>query len=154
MNLYLIRHADAKSEQEDILRPLSENGLQEIKKVADHLSLLNLSIDQIFHSTKLRAKQTADVLSEKMKPAKGISEAKDLSPQDDPRIWAERLNEVFDNIMLVGHLPHLEMLTSLLLSGDMDKDIVSFPTAGIACLERDDEGIWSLQWMITSEIIV
>lgn len=154
MNLYLVRHADAKSEQEDILRPLSEKGVNEIKKIAHHLSKLNPEIDQMFHSTKLRAKQTAEILAEKLKPAKGISEAKDLSPQDDPRKWAERLNETFNNIMLVGHLPHLEMLTSLLLAGDMDKDIIVLPTAGIACLERDDEGTWSLQWMITPEIII
>ncbi len=42
MFLYLVQHAEAKREEEDPLRPLSENGLRDIKKVAFHVSRLRI----------------------------------------------------------------------------------------------------------------
>lgn len=153
MLLYLVQHADAKREEEDPSRPLSEKGLQDIKKVASYVSQLNIKGYKIFHSSKLRARQTAEVLSENLKPTKGVSEVDGLTPLDDPKIWAERLKDIPDDIVLVGHLPHLGKLTSLLLCGDADKGIVSFKMAGIVCLKRDDSA-WSLQWMLTPEMIL
>lgn len=149
----LVQHAEAKKEEEDPSRPLSEKGIQDIKKVASYLSRLNINAIQIMHSSKLRAKQTAEFLSEDLKPSKGISETEGLSPLDNPAIWSERLKGMTDNIMLVGHLPHLGKLASLLLCGDMDKNIVTFRMAGVICLKRDDSSAWSLQWMVTPEVV-
>lgn len=153
MLLYLVQHAEAKREEEDSARPLSGKGLEDIKKVASHLSSLNINVDQILHSTKLRAEQTAEVLSENLKPSKGILKTDGLSPLDDPALWAENLKNVKDNTMFVGHLPHLAKLASLLLCGDAEKNIIAFKMAGIVCLKRDDNRAWSLQWMITPEVI-
>ncbi|MEW6409243.1 MAG: phosphohistidine phosphatase SixA [Nitrospirota bacterium] len=154
MFLYLIQHAEAKREEEDSSRPLSEKGWQDIKKVASYASRLNLKVSEIIHSGKLRAKQTAEVLAENLKPARGIRETDGLAPLDDPKIWVERLKGVTDDTMLAGHLPHLGKLASLLLCGDKDKNIVAFKMAGIVCLKRDDAGAWSLQWMLTPEIVL
>lgn len=154
MFLYLVQHAEAKREEEDPSRPLSDKGLQDIKKTASYTSKLNLSIQQIFHSNKIRAKQTAEILSENLKPLGGVLETDGLAPMDHPVIWAERLKDIKDDIMLVGHLPHLAKLASLLLCGNPEKEIVSFKMAGIVCLKRDDEGRWSLRWMITPETVI
>lgn len=154
MFLYLVQHAEAKREEEDPLRPLSEKGLRDIKKVAFHVSRLRINVDRIIHSGKLRAKHTAEVLSEKLKPSKGLSDSDGIAPLDDPKIWAERLKGIKENIMLVGHLPHLGKLASLLLSGSADKGIVEFRMAGIVCLKRDDKGVWSLQWMLTPDVVI
>lgn len=154
MFIYLVQHADAKREQEDPKRPLSEKGMQDITKVASYAAQLNLRIEAIFHSTKLRAKQTAEILFKNLKPAKGISEADGLTPLDNPDIWAKRLEEMQTDVVLVGHLPHLGRLASLLLCGNADKNVVSFRMAGTVCLKRDDAGVWSLQWMLTPEIVV
>ena len=154
MFLYLVQHAEAKKEEEDSARPLSEKGLQNIARVAAYSAQLNIKIDKIFHSTKLRAKQTAGILFENLKPMKGISEVDGLSPLDDPNIWAERLKDLQEDVMLAGHLPHLARLASLLLSGDADKNIISFRMGGIVCLKKDDAGIWSLQWMLVPEVII
>ncbi len=153
MLVYLVQHADAKKEEVDTARPLSEKGLLDIKKVASYASQLNIKIYKIFHSSKLRARQTAEILSENLKPAKGISEVDGLAPLDDPKIWAERLKDIPDDVILVGHLPHLGKLSSLLLCGNADKNVVSFKMAGIVCLKKDDIGEWSLQWMLTPEIV-
>lgn len=154
MLLYLIRHGKAKSEAEDPLRPLSEKGFQEISRTASYLARLNISVNQIFHSGKLRAKQTAEVLSGNLKPINGTLETEGLAPTDDPSIWAERLDEIADPIMLVGHLPHLEKLTTLLLTGNSNRDIVSIKTGGVICLDKDNAGYWSIQWITAPEIVV
>lgn len=154
MFLYLIQHAEAKKEEEDPARPLSEKGLQDIKNVATYVERLNIKVREIFHSGKMRALQTAQVLADHLKPEKGISEKDGLAPLDDPQIWFDRISKMNEYTMLVGHLPHLGKLASLLLCGDMDKNIVTFKMAGIVCLKRDDTGAWSLQWMITPEIVL
>jgi len=153
MLLYLVQHAEAKKEEEDPLRPLSEKGLQDIKKVAVHLARMNFEVARIFHSNKLRARQTAELLSENLKPYKGVSETDGITPLDDPHIWGNRLKEINDNIMLVGHLPHLGKLASLLLCGDAGKNIVLFKMAGVVCIERDENGNWSLKWMLIPEVL-
>jgi phosphohistidine phosphatase len=154
MFVYLVQHADAKKEEVDPSRSLSEKGLQDIKKVASYVSQLNIKVYKIFHSGKLRAKQTAEVLSENLKPTKGITEVGGLAPLDDAEIWEERLKGMTDDIILVGHLPHLDKLASLLLCGNADKNVVSFKMAGIVCLKRNDIGEWSLQWMLTPETVL
>lgn len=153
MLLYLVQHAEAKKEEEDPARPLSEKGLSDIRKITFYLSRLDVSIGQILHSTKLRAKQTAEVLSENLKPSMGLLETDGLAPLDDPGIWKERLKSVAEDLMLVGHLPHLGRLTSLLICGDPEKNVVSFKMAGVACLERDEKEVWSLRWMIIPDML-
>jgi phosphohistidine phosphatase len=153
MFVYLVQHADAKSEKEDPSRSLSEKGMHDIKKVASYASKCNLNIHTIFHSSKLRAKQTAEVLSEHLKPAVGVTEADGLTPLDDPDIWARRLKDIPDDVILVGHLPHLDKISSLLLCSDKDKNVISFKMAGIVCLQRNNAGSYTLQWMLTPEIV-
>ncbi len=153
MYLYLVRHGDAKRKDEDPLRALSEKGMYEITLIASHVTQLNFHVQRIFHSRKLRARQTAETLSEYLKPFKGLSEVDGLSPLDSPEIWAMRLLDMKDDTILVGHLPHLGRLASLLLCGKAEKNIIAFRTAGIACLHRDDTGIWSVEWMLTPEVV-
>jgi phosphohistidine phosphatase len=51
-------------------------------------------------------------------------------------------------------MPHLGKLAGLLLCGEADKKVISFKTACVVCLERDDKAVWSLRWMITPGIII
>jgi len=151
--LYLVQHGDAKREEEDPSRPLSDKGREDVRKVASYASRMKIEVDEVLHSGKLRAKQTAEILSEHLKIENGISETDSIAPLDNPLIWAERLKDRTTSLMLVGHLPHLAKLSSLLLCGDMEKNVVAFRMGGIVCLKRDDTGKWSLQWMITPEIL-
>jgi phosphohistidine phosphatase len=128
--------------------------MQDITRVALYLSQLNIRIQRIFHSHKLRAEQTARVLFEQLKPLGGISGSDGLSPLDAPALWAERLKNRAEDVMLVGHLPHLARLASLLLCGNADNNPVSFTMAGVICLHSDDAGGWSLQWMLTPGTVI
>jgi phosphohistidine phosphatase len=70
MLLYLVQHAESLSKEEDPTQSLSEKGMKDIKKVANYVAGLNIKINQIFHSEKLRALQTAQILSDFIKAEK------------------------------------------------------------------------------------
>jgi len=154
MFLYLVQHAEARSEADDPRRDLTEKGRMDIEAVAHHLKRLKVEVKQIFHSGKTRAQTTANILAEHMQPSAGISEAQGLAPMDAPEIWAERLAKTDDNIMLVGHLPHLGRLAALLMSGDKERSVVNFQMGGAVRLQRMEGDQWALDWMIVPNIIL
>jgi phosphohistidine phosphatase len=150
MLLFLIQHAEAKSKEKDPSRGLSEKGIQDITKIANYASKLDIKAPGILHSGKLRAQQTARVLADYLK-IENISETDGLGPMDDPGIWFERMKNEHEDRILVGHLPHLDKFSSLLLSGDSDKKIIDFKMGCIVSLKRSEDGNWTVKWMITPE---
>ena len=153
MHLYLVQHAEALPKEEDPQRPLSNQGRADIRKVAAFLGIRGIHVSRILHSGKLRARQTAEALAELLHPSGDISPTDGLAPLDEPTVWAERLTELDENLMLVGHLPHLDKLAALLVTGNADQPVVMFKPGGVVCLERDDEDRWSLRWMVVPEIL-
>ncbi|MFC1543029.1 phosphohistidine phosphatase SixA [Candidatus Neomarinimicrobiota bacterium] len=154
MHLYLARHGQALSKYEDPHRPLSNQGLVDIRKMAAFLARPKATeISWILHSGKLRAEQTTAILAEHLPPSGGVGVSDGLAPMDDPAVWSDRLAVQKENLMLVGHLPHLERLTALLLAGTADQSIVRFKAGGVVCLERNEGGDWSLRWMVAPEML-
>jgi len=154
MRSYLVQHAEAMHEEEDKSRPLSKKGWEDIRRVAKYAEeYLHIRVGQIVHSGKLRAKQTTEVLAEHLRPEKGVVAAEGLDPLADPSHWKKRLAETMADTMIVGHLPHLSRLSGLLLCEDESKGLVAFKMGGIICLEREEGGRWTIQWVITPEII-
>jgi phosphohistidine phosphatase len=154
MFLYLVQHGEAKREEEDPARGLTEKGVEEVHKVALFAQKMNLRVSQIFHSGKTRALQTAQIFADHLKPGKGIFQTDNLAPMDDPGAWAERCAEMNEDHMLVGHLPFMAKLTGLLLSGDKEKVFLDFKMGGIVCLKRFDDGRWAVEWMVVPEMMV
>ena len=154
MTLYLVQHAKAESKEEGSERPLSEAGWEEIRKIASFAALSgSVRPERIVHSGKLRAAQTAEVLAESLSPTGVVTEEGGLAPGDDVSIWAERLSEAKEDVMLVGHLPHLSRLASQLLCRDESKALIRFRNAGIVALGRDEAGAWSLMWITVPGIV-
>jgi phosphohistidine phosphatase len=56
--------------------------------------------------------------------------------------------------MSVGHLPFLNKLASLLLTGCESADAVAFKNAGIVALSRNEGNNWQIDWMVTPEILI
>lgn len=153
MKAYLVQHAKALSKEEDPDRPLSDDGRLELDRIAQHLNeQLQLEIGRIWNSGKTRAAQTAERLAEELKPPLGVRSAEGLSPLDNPETWAGRLTEMSHDVMLVGHLPHLDRLSSLLLAGDPEAGLIRFRNAGVVCLAYD-EGAWALEWILTPQLL-
>jgi phosphohistidine phosphatase len=154
MFLYLVQHAQAKTKQEDPERSLNREGLDAAGKMASYAGRhLNISVDTIVHSGKKRAQQTAEILAAEIKPAGGVLARADLDPDSDPAAWVDILTHQDDDIMIVGHLPHLSKLTTMLLCGFEGKDKIHFRNCGIVCLEKDESAFWSLNWMMVPSVI-
>ena len=154
MKLYLVQHAKAASKETDPQRPLTEEGRRDIQKVAAFVKSLNLSVDYLWHSGKTRARQTADVLSEVLEVKKEISAHKGLSPNDNVTVLKDELISGRKDIMIVGHLPFLPKLASLLLTNSESSNTVAFKNGGIVCLNCSDDNQYQLQWMIIPELLI
>jgi phosphohistidine phosphatase len=142
MRAYLVRHGEAKREDVDPERHLTDGGVEEVRRIAtEAVNDLDARPVRILHSRKARARQTAEIWGGLV--GTDVAEADGLSPNDDPARWAARLESEGDGVMLVGHLPHLERLAGLLVTGDADRPVAGFPAGGLVCLERTD-GSWEV----------
>ena len=150
MDFYLVRHGDAKPEHEDPRRPLSVQGRKEVEKVARAAAAKGIKITAILHSGKLRARETAEILACALSPRGGVREIQGLAPQDDPLVAKAELEAAGAPLMLVGHLPHLGLLASLLVKGDPENEVVSFTAAAVVCLSHT-KGAWKVQWRLTPD---
>ena len=153
MFLYLVQHGEAVTKEEDPERPLSSLGVVDVNRVAGFVAG-NCGVvvgTKIHHSGKLRARQTAEIIASALK-LPGPEQGDNLNPMDDPAVWQSRLSECLNDQVLVGHLPYMSRLASLLLTGDPEIGVVKFRMGGIVAMKRE-EGLWSLQWMVVPEII-
>lgn len=149
MNLYLVQHGEAKSEEQDPERPLTAKGRKEAGSVAMQLAGAGVKPFEIFHSQKLRAVQTADIFSSHFHIR--AVEMEGLKPNDDPKIARDFVQSQEKDIMLVGHLPHMDKLASLIVTGNENADIVAFRMAGAVCLVKEEK--WRVGWMLTPELL-
>jgi phosphohistidine phosphatase len=152
MNLVLVQHAEARPKAEDPNRSISEAGAEATRRMAAWAATAGLQVDRVQHSGKLRAEQTAQILAEDLKPDKGVIATPGLNPNDDVRPMAKTVNATEEAIMLVGHMPFMSRLASLLLAGEPEAGVVDFKTSGIVGLSRS-EGEWSLSWAVTPELV-
>jgi phosphohistidine phosphatase len=144
VHLYLVQHGRAKTENEDPERPLTHQGVEDVASVAHHaVTQLGVRPSQVFHSEKTRARETAEAWGGLLDA--DVEQADALAPHDDPAIWLERLRCEADDLMLVGHLPHLARLAGLLLVGAADRSVVKFRQGGLVALERTDTG-----WVVSA----
>jgi phosphohistidine phosphatase len=153
MKLYLAQHAQAAAKDVDPQRPLTERGRRDIRKVAAFIKPLDIAVDYLWHSGKKRAAQTAEALAEVVKTNKPPAARDRLGPLDGVTPLADELASAAGNIMIVGHLPFLAKLASLLLTGLESAESVAFKQGGIVCLGRTDENRWQVQWMVTPDLL-
>ena len=142
MRVYLVRHGEALSEDVDPERHLTDAGAEEVRRIAaDAVDQLGVRPARILHSGKARARQTAEIWAGLV--GGSAVDADGLAPNDDPTIWAGRLETGSDDTMLVGHLPHLERLAALLATGDAGRAVAGFAAGGLVALERAGGG-WTI----------
>ncbi len=151
MRLYLIQHGESKPEIEDPERSLTLRGEHEVRKVSSVAKMLNIQINKIFHSGKLRAKQTAEILGEALKIP--IEYCEGLNPLDNIKPWVEKISNLKQDIMIVGHLPFLDKLASYLICGDENARVILFRYGAIVCIEQKEDKGWAVKWILTPEMI-
>ena len=146
--LYLVQHGKAASEAEDPSRPLTAEGRDEVERVAAWVGKLNLQVATVYHSGKLRAKQTAELFAQVLAPAV-VEEIAGLAPLDDPAGAKALIEQADRTLMLVGHLPHLSRLVSALTGSQ--QEVVKFQMGGVVALVKAEAG-WQIAWMLTPQI--
>jgi phosphohistidine phosphatase len=149
MELYLVQHGEAKPEEEDPERPLTNHGKEEAGKVARRLAEAGMKPEEIFHSPKLRAKQTADIFSSHLHVPS--IELQGLKPNDDPAIARDFVERQKRNLMLVGHLPHLSRLVSVLVTGNPEQETIKFRMGAAVCLLKEEK--WKVKWILHPELV-
>jgi phosphohistidine phosphatase len=141
MHLFLVHHADALPPQLDHLRPLSSAGLVHATHVAEALAARGAAPAVVWHSGKLRARQTAEACWRVLNPMASFTAVRGLRPEDDPEVFASMLAGESQDVLAAGHMPHLPRLLHHLTGGG------SFPQHGAVALERVD-GSWVERWRI------
>jgi phosphohistidine phosphatase len=100
----------------------------------------------VWHSGKLRARQTAEAFWRECNALAAFSATKDLQPDDPPAWIRDRLRDESRDILIAGHFPHLPRLLALLL-GEPAEVTRDFPPHGVVALHSSDAGeTWVEVW--------
>jgi phosphohistidine phosphatase len=152
MALYLVQHGKSLPKDLDPDQGLSQEGIDATKRIAFIAKDHGVTVSQIKHSGKTRARQTAEIFATALNPLNGIEEVSGLKPLDEVPAFARNLDPKA-NTMLVGHLPFMERMTSYLLTGSIERPVFKFQNGGIVCLEKDpDTNSWVIAWTLMPKI--
>jgi phosphohistidine phosphatase len=144
--LYLVHHGEAVPSDVDAMRPLSAAGREATAQVAAEAAGRGAKPDVVWHSGKLRARQTAEIYWQACNPQAAFAAVRGLQPDDPPRWMRDRLAGERRSVMVVGHMPHLPDLLYV-LTATTDPAIYSFPQHGCVALEIDGDS-WKEVWRL------
>ena len=135
MPFYIVQHGLSLPKERDPEKGLAQEGIEHVRQIAGVARNHGVTVGRIVHSGKKRALQTAEIMADVLKPGGGIEQTSGINPLDDVAEFAARV-DFQANIMVVGHLPFLERLTSFLITGQQEPVIFKLQNGGILCLDR------------------
>jgi phosphohistidine phosphatase len=142
MILCLVHHAAAVGPEVDPQRPLSTPGREHAAQLADRIKARGVVPAAIWHSGKLRAKQTAEACLVGCSPFAEFKMIRGVRPDDPPEMLRDTLRGETRDVLVAGHIPNLSAVLELLAPG---RD--PFPLHGAVALRSDDEGwTWVEAW--------
>ena len=157
--LYLVRHAIAAASgpawPDDTKRPLTHKGVARMREAVRGLRAFGVTIDQVLASPLVRAKQTAEILVEGLKPAPALTVLPALAPGIAPPQLAEALAQFKkpQAIALVGHEPGLGEFGAWLIGA---RAPLPFKKGGIARIDVPNvppAGAGQLVWFSTPKML-
>jgi len=141
--LYLVHHGEAVGPELDPRRPLSDGGRAHVEQLAAEAARRGAKPAVVWHSGKLRAKQTAEAFWRACNALAAFSATRDLQPADPPEWMRDRLRGETRDVLIAGHFPHLPGLLALLVNDPSQ----TFPPHGMVALSSEDEGErWKIEW--------
>jgi phosphohistidine phosphatase len=155
MDLYLMQHGQATTETADPERPLTDAGRAAVQRVAKRARAADVRISACLHSGKLRAEQTAQLLVREIGVEPSAEARPGLAPNDPVVPVAQRLRAETEHqsLALVGHMPFLGRLASLLVAGDEQAQVVGFQMGGLVKLEpKVDRDGFSVAWALPPDL--
>lgn len=147
MIVLLIHHAQAVSPYEDPQRPLTEAGHQHALRLAELVKARGFEPTKIWHSGKLRGRQTGHAFLQVCAPFAKFTMVKGVSPDDSPAAAVTAIQRESQDLAIVGHWPHLPALLRLL-----SPESAPMPQHGAVALSTDDQGVtWRELWRESPE---
>jgi phosphohistidine phosphatase len=165
VRLIIVHHGDAVGPEVDPRRPLSPWGREAVDRLAAEAASRGVKPAVIWHSGKLRAKETAEAFWRVCNPFAEFSATRDLQPEDQPEWMRDRLRGETRDILIAGHYPHLPRLLTLLLNAGPERpglreserpglregEPAPFPQHGVVALTTEDAGeTWRELWRLSS----
>jgi phosphohistidine phosphatase len=148
MKLYLIQHGIALPKEKNPERPLSTQGETQTQRTAEYLKSRIIKVDAVWHSKKARAAQTAEIIADAIDCGK-VQAREDLNPLDPVKKLPGEILAFKTDLMIVGHLPFLQKLAGLLLTGSEKSDLFAFKNSGVLSLSYDET--WKTDWYVPPE---
>jgi len=158
VDLYLIRHADAKALGEngitnDDERPLTDEGEAQTRRLGTGFHARGLRLGVLLSSPLLRARQTAEgILKHWPEFAPTVQVCEELTPNEKAKKLARFLRSLgTSSVGLVGHMPDLGEFLGWLIGSRKAK--IAFAKAGVAFVQCEDvrKGEGRLEWLLTPE---
>lgn len=144
MKIYLVRHGEPVSPDIDPKRPLSPDGRSRVEAIARRLGERSFPLAVIYHSTRKRASETAEIMQKYIAPSTPLSEIEGIGPNDPIEPFFTRVLANEEDCMIVGHQPFLQKFLGKLVEGDEDVEVVRFGEGMTVCIGSDD-GKWTVK---------
>lgn len=134
MNLYIARHAHAENGVPDSERKLSQRGRDYLSEQIQYWKTKIEQIDIILTSPYKRALETAEIIHKRFNVKHELIMDLSLQPiMNIPDVINTLSSFSVNNILIVGHMPDVADLTSLLLSSNNIE--LAFNPGTIAAIE-------------------
>jgi phosphohistidine phosphatase len=157
--LYLIRHGIAEERgdawPDDAKRPLTEQGIERLRRGARGLAQLGVEFDVMLTSPLTRAKQTADAIAGSFDPRPPIVSVESLAPGGTYAAVLADLEKQSrrSRIALVGHEPGIGELASRLIGS---RHAIEFKKGAICRIDFETlppAGPGALRWFATPRML-
>jgi phosphohistidine phosphatase len=157
VKLYFLRHGLALDRQDwredDSKRPLTEEGMDRLKRTAATIAALGLELDVILTSPLVRAHQSAEIVATALQGKNKVLTDKRLGPGFDKNQLASILRDHpgAESLMLVGHEPGLSTTVSEVIGGGR----IEIKKGGLACIKLiEPHGLrGELLWLIPPRLL-
>ena len=160
MVIYLVRHAWAGQSgdpryPDDELRPLTDKGRKRFRRMARKLVKRGVNPQALATSALVRAKETADILSEQCPACPPVTVLVDLSPGGrlEPLLeWTRR--QAVAEVAWVGHAPDVEELATALIGAEHGQ--IRFEKGAVAAIRFEgpiSAGAGELVWLATAGLL-
>jgi phosphohistidine phosphatase len=157
--LYLIRHGVADQQgdawPDDTKRPLTEDGMNRLRKSARGLAALGVLFDVVLTSPLVRTKQTADLVAGAFDPRPPIVTADALAPGGSVQAVLADLEKQSrrKRIALVGHEPGIGELAARLAGSRHPFEFKKGAICRIDVETLPAAGPGTLRWFLTPRIL-
>ena len=133
-------------------RPLTQDGEERIKQIAEGLRRLKLGIDAVFTSPLPRARRTAEIAAEVLGLEDRLEDTDALRvgrSAPSIRSWVEARSEA--RVMIVGHDPSFSDLVGLLTGATGNPSTFALKKGGVAVFRCGPRG-YCLEWLATPRL--